>query len=71
VAQFIRQQRGDDASPFDLSVLGWSRGLPADGGRRLAEEMAEAGATWLQVSLPEDSTSEEALQRIRQGPPAP
>lgn len=63
VAKLVAAERG--ASPFDIAA-NVSTLEEADGGRRVAAAMAEAGATWIVELTPE--TVDEHLALIRRGP---
>lgn len=69
---FLRDQRGDSTTPYDVVVGGIS---PADASksRALIEPLAEAGATWWDERQLITGTDfyrlEPVLRRIEQGPP--
>jgi len=70
IASFVEEQRTNPA-PFDLVAGGHSSiGDPAKA-RAHVEPFGEAGATWwVEFVLPDPGETEEALARIKQGPPA-
>lgn len=70
IKAFISEHRTSSA-PFDLVVGGNSPGNDPAKARAHVEEFIEAGATWwVEFVLPGPGETEEALIRIKQGPPS-
>ena len=70
---YLRDQRGDRSTPYDVIVGGISPADPAKS-RALIEPLAEAGATWWDerqlISGTDFYRLEPVLRRIEQGPPS-
>jgi hypothetical protein len=58
-------------APFDLAAGGSSPGDDPARARAHVEPFSEAGATWwIEFVLPDPGEAEQALTRIKQGPPS-
>lgn len=69
IKTFIETSRSS-ATPFDIIVGGRSSGTDLAQARAQIEPYSDAGATWwCEFVLPESGAGEEALARIKQGPP--
>jgi alkanesulfonate monooxygenase SsuD/methylene tetrahydromethanopterin reductase-like flavin-dependent oxidoreductase (luciferase family) len=69
IKTFIGEHRSS-AAPFDLIAGGNSPGDDPAQARAHVEAYQEAGATWwIEFVLPEPGEGEQALTRIKQGPP--
>jgi alkanesulfonate monooxygenase SsuD/methylene tetrahydromethanopterin reductase-like flavin-dependent oxidoreductase (luciferase family) len=69
IKTFIMEHRLDTA-PFDLAAGGNSAGDDPAKARAHVEAYSEAGATWwIEFVLPDPGEAEQALLRIKQGPP--
>lgn len=69
IKTFIEAHRSS-SSPFDLAAGGNSPGDDPAKARAYVESFREAGATWwIEFVLPGPGEEEEALSRIKQGPP--
>jgi len=69
IRTFIEAHRPGSA-PFDLAAGGHSQGSDPVKARAHVEAYSEAGATWwIEFVLPEPGEGDQALTRIKQGPP--
>jgi alkanesulfonate monooxygenase SsuD/methylene tetrahydromethanopterin reductase-like flavin-dependent oxidoreductase (luciferase family) len=69
IKTFIEEHRSSSA-PFDLVAGGHSQGSDPIKARAHVEAYHEAGATWwIEFVLPEPGEGDQALTRIKQGPP--
>jgi alkanesulfonate monooxygenase SsuD/methylene tetrahydromethanopterin reductase-like flavin-dependent oxidoreductase (luciferase family) len=70
IKSFIEEHRSYPA-PFDLAAGGHSPGDDPARARAHVEAYSEAGATWwIEFVLPDPGEAEQALTRIKQGPPS-
>ena len=70
IKTFIEGHRSS-AAPFDIAAGGNSPGDDLAKARAHVEPYSEAGATWwIEFVLPDPGEAEQALTRIKQGPPA-
>ncbi|WP_165423047.1 LLM class flavin-dependent oxidoreductase [Ktedonosporobacter rubrisoli] len=69
IRTFIAQER-TDKGPFDLCIGGYSPGDDKARARAQVGEFEQAGATWwCEFVLPDLGQAQQALTRIKQGPP--
>jgi alkanesulfonate monooxygenase SsuD/methylene tetrahydromethanopterin reductase-like flavin-dependent oxidoreductase (luciferase family) len=69
IKAFIAEHRSNPA-PFDLAAGGNSDGSDPAKARAHVEAYREAGATWwIEFVLPDPGEAEQALARVKQGPP--
>ena len=69
IKSFIEEHRSNSA-PFDIAAGGNSPGDDPAKARAHVEPYIEAGATWwIEFVLPDPGEAEQALARIKQGPP--
>ena len=70
IKTFIEEHRAS-AAPFDIAAGGNSSSDDPAKARAHVEPYSEAGATWwIEFVLPDPGEAEQALTRIKQGPPA-
>jgi alkanesulfonate monooxygenase SsuD/methylene tetrahydromethanopterin reductase-like flavin-dependent oxidoreductase (luciferase family) len=69
MAAFIAERRPADAQPIDIIVEGETPGDDAAAARTITQPWRAAGATWWLETRWLAPHIEEALERIRQGPP--
>ncbi len=69
IKTFIEAHRSSPA-PFDIAAGGHSQGSDPIKARAHVEPYIEAGATWwIEFVLPDPGEGDQALTRIKQGPP--
>jgi alkanesulfonate monooxygenase SsuD/methylene tetrahydromethanopterin reductase-like flavin-dependent oxidoreductase (luciferase family) len=69
IKAFVAEHR-TSTTPFDIGVGGTTSGNDPHGAYTQIEPLIEAGATWwCEFALPEPGQTEQALTRIKQGPP--
>lgn len=69
MAAFIAQRRPANAAPFDIIVEGETPGADPRAAREVIHPWRAAGATWWLETRWSAEHLDEALERIRQGPP--